>query len=398
MIPFLLLFGAIVSLPLLVIDLVFGAEVLLGLRASSSHGDAPHGAASPPTRIALLVPAHDEEGVVRASVAAMRATAPAGARVLVVAHNCSDRTAEEAAAGGAEVCRLDAPARRGKGYALAGGRDALAADPPEVVIVIDADCTPEPGAIATLAATALTTGRAVQARYLFRPRPDASPVVQISGFAMLVKNLVRQRGGRRLGAPALLTGSGMAFPWPLFATLDLATGNIVEDLALGVALVAAGEPPVFEEHAAIWSSPSSDSGTSTQRARWESGFLATARTLGLPLLGKGLARVRWTMVWMGLHLLTLPLTLLLIANGAAVLGWGVLALLGAPAWPFVAALVVTVALVALVLAAWAAAGRDMLAGRALLRLPLYLLWKLALYVRILKKHEQPAWVRTERVE
>jgi len=389
----LLILAGLASLPLLLIDIVFATEVALGL--ASSPRDA-----APPTsaRIALLVPAHNEEGAVRASVEAMRAASPPNTRVLVVAHNCSDRTAEEATLGGALVHRLDEPDRRGKGYALAGGRDALAADPPEVVIVIDADCVPEPGSIATLAATALATGRATQASYLFRPRPDASPVVQISSFAMLVKNLVRQRGAKRIGGPALLTGSGMAFPWAQFAARDLATGNIVEDLALGVELVAAGQPPLFEERAIVWSSPSNKAGTETQRARWEGGFVGTARTLGLPLLGRGLMTARWPMVWMGLHLLVLPLTLVLVANAAVFLFWALVSILGGPLLPALVSLVATATLVALVLAAWAVAGRAMLSPAVLLRLPLYLLWKLALYARIARKHEEPAWVRTERVE
>lgn len=390
---FVLLLVVLAWLPLLAIDAVFATEVAMGLAPSRRRAIGPV-----PPRIALLVPAHDEEGVVRASVMAMRAAAPPGTKVLVVAHNCSDRTADEAAAGGAIVHRLDEPDRRGKGYALAGGRDALALDPPDVVVVVDADCTPEAGSIATLAATAAATGRVAQASYLFRPRPDASPVVQISSFAMLVKNLVRQRGAKRVGGPALLTGSGMAFPWGLFATLDLATGNIVEDLALGVDLVAMGKPPLFEEQAIIWSTPSNEAGTGTQRARWEGGFVATARRFGLPLLGRGLRQGRWPMIWMGLHLCVLPLTLVLAANGAALGVWTLLWLLGVPPGPALLELGVTAALLLLVLAAWAAAGRAMLSGHVLLRLPLYLLWKIALYGRILRKREQPAWVRTERVD
>ena len=390
----LLVVALIVWAPLLLIDAVFAAEVALGLKPARTRSE--RAAASP--RIALLVPAHNEENVVRGAVEAMRAASPPGTRILVVAHNCADRTAEEAAAGGAVVHRLDEPDRRGKGYALAGGRDALAADPPQVVIVVDADCAPAPGSIATLAATALASKRAIQASYLFRPRADASPVVQISSFAMLVKNLVRQRGARRIGGPALLTGSGMAFPWELFARLDLATGNIVEDLALGVELVAMGRPPLFEEDATIWSSPSNESGTGTQRARWEGGFVATARDFGLPLLLRGLARGRWPMIWMGLHLLVVPLTLVLAANAAALVGWSLVWLLGGPAMPALIEAGVTALLVLLVLAAWAAAGRAMLSAAMLIRLPLYLLWKIALYARILRRREEPAWVRTERVD
>lgn len=388
----LILLLIMLSLPLWITDGVFLTEVLAGLKPGRrGPAEAPKG------RVALIVPAHNEEAGVGATVAGLIATAPPGTRVLVVAHNCSDRTADVAAAAGAQVYRLDEPDRRGKGYALDGGRRALAADPPDVVILVDADCEAEPGALARLAVTAEERGRPVQASYLFRPRSGASAVVQVSNFAMLVKNLVRQRGGRRIGAPALMTGSGMAIPWPLFETLDLATGNIVEDLAIGIEFVRRGVPPVFEEGATIWSSPSSEAGTSTQRARWEGGFVGTARSLGLPLVSEGLRRGSFATLWMGLHLLTAPLTLLLLANLGCAILWGGLWLAGLALVPSLIAVGFALAIVLAVLAAWSVAGRAMLSAGSLARLPLYLLWKLALYARI-AKGERPAWIRTERVD
>ncbi|WP_404711195.1 glycosyltransferase family 2 protein [Sphingomonas sp. MMS24-J13] len=384
----------LICMPLIVIDCVFLAEVTLGLAKEKGARPAPIDA----SRIALIIPAHNEESGVRAAVAAILAVIPPAVRVLLVAHNCSDRTAEEARAAGAEVTVLDRPDQRGKGYALAHGRAVLTADPPAVAILIDADCVPEPGTIEQIAATAHATGRAVQAAYLFGSRPVDAPMVQISNFALLVKNLVRQRGGRRLGAPALMTGSGMAFPWATFSTLDLATGNIVEDLAIGIELVRAGQPPLFDEGGLVWSTPSSEKGTQTQRSRWEGGFLATARTMALPLVGEGLRRGSWSLFWMGLHLLTPPLTLLLMANVALVAVLGVIAALGGPSTAFAVLAGLMALIVLAVLAAWAVAGRRVLSGRVLARLPLYMLWKIALYRKIIRKDEKPAWVRTERID
>jgi len=136
---------------------------------------------------------------------------------------------------------------------LLHGRAILAIDPPDVVIVLDADCVPEPGALARLAHDAAATGRSVQASYLIEPCPTASPMVQISGFAFLVKNLVRQAGLARIGAPVVLTGSGMAFPWADFVAAPLATDDIVEDLAIGIALARGGMSPCFDPAACIWS-------------------------------------------------------------------------------------------------------------------------------------------------
>jgi len=110
-------------------------------------------------------------------------------------------------------------------------------------------------------------------------------------------------------------------------------------------------------------------------------------------------RLDWQMLWMGLHLLTAPLTLLLLLNGAAVALWLSLWLMGAaPVSAPIAALALCALVVGAVLAAWAAAGRSMLSGRTLARLPLYMAWKLALYAKIVRGRETPDWIRTERID
>src|SRR5206468_122211 len=103
-----------------------------------------------------------------------------------------------------------------------------------VVIVMDADCRLAPGSIEALAAAVMRgAGQPAQAINLIAPDLAAPPMTQISSFAMVVKNLYRSRGMTRMGGSALLTGTGMAFPWRLFATADLGSGSLVEDLGLG---------------------------------------------------------------------------------------------------------------------------------------------------------------------
>jgi hypothetical protein len=46
-------------------------------------------------------------------------------------------------------------------------------DPPEVVVIVDADCIVEPDALALLAADCAATGRPVQALYLMHAPPGA---------------------------------------------------------------------------------------------------------------------------------------------------------------------------------------------------------------------------------
>src|SRR5439155_19675525 len=107
----------------------------------------------------------------------------------------------------------------------------LRGNPPVVVIVLDADCRIDAQSLRTLIAFAGQTGRPGQAVNLLAPDLAAGPLVQISSFAFMIKNLVRQRALQRLASRAHLTGTGMALPWPIFERANLGGANIVEDLA-----------------------------------------------------------------------------------------------------------------------------------------------------------------------
>jgi hypothetical protein len=51
-----------------------------------------------------------------------------------------------------------------------------------------------------------------------------------------------------------------------------------------------------------------------------------------------------------------------------------------------------------ILVVWLVAGRQMLEPRMLIRLPFYVFWKLALFARLVRRKEEQAWVRTERID
>lgn len=382
---------AVIAMP----NLVIAVEIFAGLRPRALR--LPGFDACPDS--VVLVPAHDEAAGIATMIARVQPVLPPGGRLLVVADNCSDDTALRAREAGAEVVERHDPSARGKGHALAYGRAALAARPPAAVIVLDADCVAEAGALERLARAAVASRRPVQARYLLEPRPGASPMVQISGFAFLVKNLVRQAGLARIGAPAVLTGSGMAFAWAQFVAAPLATDDIVEDLAIGIALARAGAAPLFDPAAHIWSAPAAAGGTLGQRTRWEHGFVATARAVTLPLLGEALRRGKPGLAWLALHVAVPPLALLLGVDGAVLAGLGALwSLAGAGSstlWPLIAGLVLVGAVGLGVVAAWVAHGRGQVSAAVLARAPLYLLWKLPIYLKLVRRAETE-WVRTDR--
>ena len=110
-------------------------------------------------RIALVIPARDEERSIGSVVAEMRAqplARAALAEVVVVDNGSRDATAARARQSGAWV--VSEP-RAGYGRACLAGVAALAADPPEVVAFADADASDDPADLPALLAPILD-GRA----------------------------------------------------------------------------------------------------------------------------------------------------------------------------------------------------------------------------------------------
>ena len=343
----------------------------------------------------ILMPAHNESLSIAATVGALRQSAP-HCRVVVVADNCTDDTADLARAAGAEAIVRQSLTDKGKGFALAYGRDYLAKAPPDAVIIIDADCRLSLGSADILIARAVQGNQPVQGVNLLVAGATASPLASISNFAMLIKNLVRARGLERLGGGTLLFGTGMAFPWKLFSTLDLATAHAVEDLQLGLSLAKQGIRVGFEDTALVTSPAASVADSSGQRSRWEHGFLQTALRSGLPMLLTGILMGSRHLLFIGAHMLVLPLAMLIVISVMALLliivlfwaGYGslqpVLILLGS-------LFLLTISL----LAAWWKEGRKVISGRTLLMIPFYVMWKLPIYIRFFTAR-QTAWNRTQR--
>ncbi|UVL76007.1 glycosyltransferase family 2 protein [Pseudomonas putida] len=347
-------------------------------------------------RVAVLVPAHDEAAIIRATLASITPQLLAGDRLLVVADNCTDDTARLAREAGAEVVERFDAVLRGKGYALDFGVRHLALQPPEVVIVVDADCQVGEGAIDCLARRYHQAQRPVQALYLMRAPAGSGLKVQVAEFAWRVKNLVRPRGWARLGLPCQLMGAGMAFGWHDLALINLANGHLVEDVKLGLDLCQQGKPPVFCPEALVTSQfPASQQGMNSQRTRWEHGHL------GLMLADapkRALAAIRQrngNLLAMTLDLLVPPLALLVLTLlGLNLVTWLVYLLSGhaAPAW---IALVVLAMLGLAVVLAWARFCRELIPFSVLLYAPFYAARKIPLYLGFLIKR-QVEWVRSKR--
>lgn len=345
--------------------------------------------------IDVLIPAHDEAQVIAATLASVTAQLSSGDRVTVVADNCSDSTATIARSCGAHVVERCDTSRRGKGFALEHGLNQLAADHREVVVIVDADCELASGTLDALARTAVAHNAPVQGAYLMPAPAAADPRDVVSQFAVQVKNLVRLRGLARLGGPSLLTGSGMAFPWPVLRLVPLGSPNIVEDMQLGFDLLVAGYPARFCNDAVITAPlPSARAAATSQRTRWEHGHLQTLLRQVPRLIGESLRQRRPRLLLSAADLLIPPVALLAAVWLVAWLLAGALALFAAVTTP---AIVLSAAGALLGLAVLAAlcfcTAHE--AWRIVTAVPLYIVTKLPIYLRFVTRRQQ-MWLRTQR--
>jgi cellulose synthase/poly-beta-1,6-N-acetylglucosamine synthase-like glycosyltransferase len=348
-------------------------------------------------RIAVLVPAHNEQFAIRSTLASISHQLTGQDRLVVVADNCLDHTAEAARQQGAEVTVRNERSLRGKGYALDHGIRLLEkTGAPDVVVFVDADCLVEPGSIDRLARLCVLSRRPVQGAYLMNPPNPARRSASMVAFAWKVRDFVRPLGWCRLSLPCQLSGSGMAFPWDLVRSADLASSHLVEDLKQGLDLALAGKFVLFCPEAVVTSDVVKGGEPSyAQRARWEHGTISTILQY-YPRLVIRLCQTRsLELLAVTLDLSVPPLALLALALGGYLAVTAAFAGIFHGVLPLVIACLNCVLLPACIFLAWWRHGQDILPLRWLAFAPIYALRKVPLYCRFFLDRQRE-WVRGER--
>jgi cellulose synthase/poly-beta-1,6-N-acetylglucosamine synthase-like glycosyltransferase len=347
-------------------------------------------------KVAVLIPAHNEESVISNTLKSLKSTLLPHEKIVVIADNCTDATAEIASRAGVIVIERQDENKKGKGYALDYGLKFLENDPPEVVVFIDADCLVQRYTLTLLATLAITTNRPVQATYLMEKPQFPTPKDSISAFAFKVKNLVRASGMVRMNLPCLLAGTGMAFPWSVIRVSDLANSEIVEDMKLGLDLTIAGYPPIFCPEARVLGSlPQNSKTAKSQRTRWEHGHIQTLLTYVPKLIQASISQRRLDLFFSALDLCIPPLSLFVamwFAMMCVSLLFASLMSIWIPVW---ITAVAGIFILTAILIAWANFARSDLPLLELFAVPFYILWKIPLYFKFLVQ-PQKIWVRTER--
>jgi cellulose synthase/poly-beta-1,6-N-acetylglucosamine synthase-like glycosyltransferase len=342
--------------------------------------------------VTVLMPAHNESLVITQAIESILPQLSTEDQLLVVADNCNDDTALIARKLGAKVIERTDEVQRGKGYALDFGLQHLKDNPPEVVLIIDADCIVSSGAIDKLARACINNQRPIQALYLMESQPNPSLKARVAEFAWVVKNKVRPLGSKALNLPCQLMGTGMAFLWGDIIKSNLASGHIVEDMKLGVDLTRLNKSPLFLAGALVTSVfPPTMEATNTQRARWEHGHLSVILNEAPSLLFESIKTKNMQMFGLTCDLIVPPLAVLTLMCVALFACSFVLSIQPALLITSILLMVLSGA----ILLAWACFGRDIISFRQLCYAPIYALIKIPLYIKFFL-NRQVEWVRSKR--
>ena len=371
---------------------------ILAAAASPTPARAPD--APPTSRLAVLVPAHNEADYIGRCVESLQAQDyPEHLfRIVVIADNCSDTTAAIAASGGASVFVRERPDAPGKGQALRWAMDQLmdAPDGPDAIVVIDADTLADAGMLRALAGELERGATVVQGEYLAL-EDDASVAATLRAVGLLLFHKVRFSGRATLGLPCSLVGNGMLFSRRVLEEVPWSAFSSVEDLEYTIDLRLAGHDPVYAPNARLWAPlPAGGRAERVQRLRWEGGRFHVVRTRLPQLVGQIVRGRRWSLLDAAVDLLVPPLGVLTVI---AVAGTGITAAAvarGAPVWVALPWAAASVSIPIFVLGGLASAHAPRAAYRSLALAPAHVASSLLTRLRLFRGFGANTWERTQR--
>jgi Glycosyltransferase like family 2 len=389
-----LFIAVVTALSIVALPATLASLYLLVLTCLSAATASPP-ASSRRTYFDVIVPAHDEAAGIARTIASLRKLDWPGARyrVVVVADNCTDSTADIARQAGATVLERQDAARRGKGYALAHAFGwSRAAGDADAVVVVDADSVVSPNLLESFAARIDAGACALQAHYGVLNAME-SWRTRLMAIALGSIHRLRSRARERLGMSCGIRGNGWCVTHALLDEVPYRSFSLTEDVEFGVELGLAGYRVAYcDESQVDGEMVTGEQAARSQRQRWEGGRFGLIRNKVPALLRAAAARRSLVCLDLALDLLVLPLSYIVI-NAAVIVAIGALNPLGLRTDVATVGLVDLAALTAYVCRGWRLSGVGITGIRDLLRVPVYLIWKL----RLIRLRPRPdTWIRTRR--
>lgn len=394
-----------VSVTLAVIAGYLGLLTAAAWREFLRRQRRPVGEQEPDRQFAVVIPAHNEERLIGDTLKSLAEIDYPASRytVHVIADNCTDGTAGIAAMHGARVHTRSDPDARGKGPALSWGLDRLRErrDPFDAVVILDADSVVSRNFLRVMDDALSRGAKAVQAYYAVRDH-GRSWQIALRSAALAVRHYLRPLARTSLGGSAGLRGNGMAFTADLLQERNWSS-HLTEDLEFEALLILDSERVAFAPDAIVEAEmPATLKDAQTQNSRWERGRIDVARRY-VPRLLRSAVRPgtpnRLACVDAAVDHMVPPMSVLTAAIGAAGALSAALRLqrktklsrlncavmVGAGAVE-VAHLCSGLRLVQAPAAVWL----------SLVRAPVYVAWKVVLWLRAGLGEAPQSWIRTAR--
>jgi cellulose synthase/poly-beta-1,6-N-acetylglucosamine synthase-like glycosyltransferase len=358
----------------------------------------------PWSRFLVVIPAHDEESGVATTVASCRDSDYPEAlfSVLVIADNCTDRTASVAGEAGARVVERFDALKKSKGYAIEYLIERLVAsgefEALDAIVVIDADTTIDRDLLLRFD-EALRAGQDWIQCYYTVANPDQSWRTRLMNYAFSLFNGVMPLGQAVLGSSVGLRGNGMCLSTRGLRRRPWASYGLVEDMEFSWMLRLDGEKIAFEPSSRVYGAMLGSGGTAAanQRRRWEFGRQEVRRRYVGSLRRSD--RMGWWEKLIALCELTIPTLGMLLSLYLVLMGLDPLAFALAPAdqvtlrWGLIASgVMMTVSLGLYASSPFLAMGLPWRYAWTLPFVPIYVGWK-----ALISLGGRPeGWVRTAR--
>jgi len=355
---------------------------------------------SPSTRFMIVIPAHDEASVIRATVSRLLAiNYPAYLfSIHIIADHCSDNTAEVARRAGAVVHERNEGPRTGKGAALSWlFQRTLKKEQCEAVVIFDADTRVDPEFLRVMDERLAQGDQVIQGQHVIS-NPDQSWFPALTWAMFLIDNRFQNLGRSNLGWSAKNMGDSICFRVDILLQLGWGEG-LTEDYQLRHKLLLNVIRIAYEPAAIGYGeAPITWSRARAQRARWLRGTRDSSQQFVKGLLVEGMKRRNLAMLDGALQASfpsysTLSLMSLILLMIQVMINYFIKHIFP---WPLIgawAAMVVTLLIYPLFGLALERA--PVRAYIAILLGPYFILWRTWLAFISRFRRKQVTWIRTE---
>ena len=387
--------SVVVALAAVVLLLPTASDLVSLVRLALRRDRAPTQVAAKLERFLFLVPAHNEELLIEACVRSLLDLRypSAHATFVVIADNCTDRTAEIVRGLGVRCLERRDPVNPGKPFAIAWALQQVSLDGVDGVVIVDADSIVHPDFATGLAAAAPVSDKALQC-YNDVSNPRENALTRMAAVFSAVRCRHINEFKRFAGLNSSL-GNGLCLGTNVLRRVGWNAFSISEDSELYAMLTRDGIHIESAVAARIFSQEARSLGQSaSQRRRWAAGNSLVLRRYGWQLARS--ERIGFAQKLDSIAELTCP--------GPAV-HLGIVAglcaatfLLRLPGAPFLAAGVgfsLVRPLTYTSIAVWSDPDPTS-AMLAFSFLPFYTVWRLGVQAGAVMAVGKQSWVRTER--